>query len=100
LPEFFDLALNERIPSAQKNRKCKSLMLAEFREKNQDRNGQFLIASQKARKQIRSSFRRKPESSERMELELLWTPVFTGVTTPDKIINFQNKTERPTVLVI
>jgi hypothetical protein len=35
----------------------------------------------KSRKSYFSSFRRKPESSLLNSLPILWTPVFTGVTT-------------------
>jgi hypothetical protein len=34
------------------------------------------------------SFRRKPESSKFKQLQTIWTPVFTGVTTFYEFINF------------
>ena len=36
---------------------------------------------------LRSSFRRKPESSVFKPLRIAWTPVFTGVTTKKQILH-------------
>jgi len=40
-----------------------------------------MMGSQKVKKTVFPSFRRKPESSKISPLKFFWTPVFTGVTT-------------------
>ena len=47
----------------------------------------ILMHSSKVKNDHESSFRRKPESSNFNLLQKIWTPVFTGVTTFDELIN-------------
>ena len=47
------------------------------------------MPSQKVRNGRFLSFRRKPESSSFVELQIIWTPVFTGVTTSYEAVKLE-----------
>jgi len=57
-----------------------------------------LMASQRAGKASFPSFRRKPESRFFEQLQDVWTPVFTGVTTSCEAVNFPRWNKNPAYL--